>query len=44
MKLYQNQRGNYVVYDAHGKIVIITYHRKHAIAYARRMQDGNKTR
>ena len=44
MRLYQNRLGKYVVYDKHGKVVIITEHRHHAVAYARSLNDGDTTR
>jgi hypothetical protein len=43
LKLYRNQKGDYVVYDKHGKVVIITHNKNYAIAYARSLEDGNET-
>jgi len=44
LRLYRNKRGDYVVYDKQGKVVIITHHKRYAIAYARGLKDGNKNR
>ena len=44
MKLYRTKSGNYVVYDKHGKVVIITHNKNYAIAYARSLNDGDTTR
>ena len=33
-----------MVYDKHGKVVIITEHKHHAVAYARSLKDGDKIR
>ena len=30
------------MYDKHGKVVIITEHRHHAVAYARSLNDGSE--
>jgi len=40
--LYRNKRGDYVVYDKYGKVVIITHHKHHAVAYARSLEDGSE--
>ena len=42
MRLYRNKRGDYVVYDKYGKVVIITHNKKYAIDYARSLEDGSK--
>jgi hypothetical protein len=42
LRLYQNRKGDYVVYDKYGKVVIITHHKHYAIAYARSVKDGSK--
>jgi hypothetical protein len=42
LRLYRNKKGDYVVYDKYGKVVIITHHKHHAIAYARSLEDGGK--
>ena len=38
-KMYRNKLGQYVVLDG-DKVIIITHHRQHAIAYARSLEDG----
>jgi hypothetical protein len=42
LRLYRNKRGDYVVYDKAGKVVIITHHKRHAVEYARSVEDGGK--
>jgi hypothetical protein len=42
LRLYQNKKGNYVVYDKDEKVVIITHHKHYAIAYARSLKDGSE--
>jgi regulator of RNase E activity RraA len=40
LRLYQNKKGDYVVYDKNGKVVIITHHKSHALEYARSIEDA----
>jgi len=42
LKLYRNKKGDYVVYDKHGKVVIITHNKNYAVSHARSIEDGNK--
>ena len=38
MRLYRNKKGDYVVYDKHNKVVIITRDKNYAISYARSLK------
>jgi len=37
--LHRNKKGEYVVYDKNGKVVIITRHKYHAINYANTLKN-----
>jgi len=39
LRLYQNKKGDYVVYDKEGRVVIITHHKHYAINYARSLEN-----